>query len=178
MTKLIRELFYIVCVILNGQNFLDSIEDYCITKVNYDKFHWGIKPHWMQKYLITLRNENPKWCYGEPYHKWGCRTSGGCPFCTDRSGAETLKLQRYRKHKEEWLIWLLFQSFARRQSEDASSLLVSIWARPRTLYLWCKVAQRCGSGVNSNVYIAVGKQSCDGKCTNGYIFWCGEQKQW
>lgn len=25
-----------------------------------------------------------------------------------------LKLQRYRKHKEEWLIWLLFQSFAQR----------------------------------------------------------------
>ena len=84
-----------------------------------------------------------------------------------------LKLQRYRKHKEEWLIWLLFQSFARRQSEDASSLLVSIWARPRTLYLWCKVAQRCGSGVNSNAYIAVGKQSCNGKYTNEYIFWCG-----
>lgn len=120
----------------------------------------------MQKYLILLRNENPKWCYGEPYHKWGA-------FCTDRSGAETFKLQRYRKHKEEWLIWLLFQSFARKQSEDASSLLVSIWARPRTLYLWCKVAQRCGSGVNSNAYIAVGKQRCNGKYTNEYIFLMG-----
>ena len=53
-----------------------------------------------------------------------------------------LKLQRYRKYKEEWLIWLLFQSFA----------------------------QRCGSGVNSNAYIAVGKQSCNGKYTNEYIF--------
>ena len=31
--------FLFVYVILNGQNFLDSIEDYCITKVNYDKFH-------------------------------------------------------------------------------------------------------------------------------------------
>ena len=47
-----------------------------------------------------------------------------------------LKLQRYRKHKEEWLIWLLFQSFARKQSEDASSLLVNMVVSGEGLHLF------------------------------------------
>lgn len=31
--------FQFVYVILNGQNFLDSIEDYCLTKLNYNEYH-------------------------------------------------------------------------------------------------------------------------------------------
>jgi hypothetical protein len=31
--------FQFVYVILNGQNFLDSIEDYCPTKLSYNKSH-------------------------------------------------------------------------------------------------------------------------------------------
>ena len=113
-------------------------------------FHWGLLYYKSKLRQMPLRNQTSldakvpdyaeEW-KSEMVLRWtipqiGCKTSGGCPFCTDRSGAETLKLQRYRKHKEEWLIWLLFQSFARRQSEDALSLLISIWARPRTMHLF------------------------------------------
>ena len=31
--------FQFVYVILNGQNFLDPIEDYCLTKLNYNEYH-------------------------------------------------------------------------------------------------------------------------------------------
>ena len=54
-----------------------------------------------------------------------------------------LKLQRYRKHKEEWLIWLLFQSFARKQSEDASSLLVNMVVSGEGSYLFIGRFWRC-----------------------------------
>ena len=54
-----------------------------------------------------------------------------------------LKLQRYRKHKEEWLIWLLFQSFARKQSEDASSLLVNMVVSGEGLHLFIGRFWRC-----------------------------------
>ena len=138
-------------------------------------FHWGLLYYKSKLRQIPLRNQTSLDAkILDSTEKWKSEMALRWTIPQMRK----LKLQRYRKHKEEWLIWLLFQSFARRQSEDASSLLVSIWARPRTLYLWCKVAQRCGSGVNSNAYIAVGKQSCNGKCTNEYIFWWGEQKQW
>ena len=138
-------------------------------------FHWGLLYYKSKLRQIPLRNQTSLDAKVPDYaEEWKSEMVLRWTIPQMRK----LKLQRYGKHKEEWMIWLLFQSFARRQSEDASSLLVSIWACPRTLYLWCKVAQRCGFGVNSNAYIAVWKQSCNGKCTNEYIFWLGEQKQW
>ena len=134
-------------------------------------FHWGLLYYKSKLRQIPLRNQTSLDAKVPDYaEEWKSEMVLRWTIPQMRK----LKLQRYRKHKEEWLIWLLFQSFARKQSEDASSLLVSIWAHPRTLYLWCKVAQSCGSGVNSNAYIAVGKQGYDGKCTNEYIFWWGE----